>query len=118
MDQTQAQAWAEQRCCPQKKRPMLVMMCRSSAIKAEGLGSTATRSTAASNGQTEARCGKGSFHVLVPGATGIVSLFVSDSELCAGEMKQLRFCEGKIKSCLNRHLCDLCQSTLAMILIS
>ena len=73
MDQTQAQAWAEQRCCPQKKRPMLdVMMCRSSAIKAERLGSTATRSTAASNGQTEARCGKGSFHVLVPGATGIV----------------------------------------------
>lgn len=49
-----------------------VMMCRSSAIKAEGLGSTATRSTAASNGQTEAQCGKGSFHVLVTGATGMV----------------------------------------------
>ena len=35
--------------------PMLhVMMCRCSAIKAEGLGSTATRSTATGNGQTEA----------------------------------------------------------------
>ena len=67
--------------------------------------------------------------MLVPGETGIVcsntSLFVSDSifklismELCAGEMKQPRFCEGKIKSCLNRHcdLCDLCQYMSSIVI--